>query len=107
MEERRHEAFLVSKIEQTVVEPSTGKAYSFLPNEKLKIEESLKVSLEISPPRPWLTSVQFSELDAYTLFTEAGLRPVHRWTDSARQYSLWLLERPAFVFPLVRNTEDL
>ena len=44
MEERRHEAFLVSKIEQTVVEPSTGKAYSFLPNEKLKIEESLKVS---------------------------------------------------------------
>ncbi|KAL1663454.1 hypothetical protein GGF50DRAFT_116039 [Schizophyllum commune] len=87
VEERRHEAFLVSKIEQTVVEPSTGKAYSFLPNEKLKIEESLK----------------FSELDAYTLFTEAGLRPVHRWTDSARQYSLWLLERPAFVFPLVKT----
>ena len=107
MEERRHEAFLVSKIEQTVVEPSTGKAYSFLPNEKLKIEESLKVSPFSSPSRLRLMPVQFSELDAYTLFTEAGLRPVHRWTDSARQYSLWLLERPAFVFPLVSNAEFL
>lgn len=26
-----------------------------------------------------------------------------RWTDSANQYSLWLLERPKFVFPLLKD----
>ncbi|TRM57888.1 histidine-specific methyltransferase [Schizophyllum amplum] len=87
VDERRHEAFLVSKVAQTVYEPETQKEYSFLPNEKVKIEESFK----------------FSEADAYSLFTYAGLRPIHRWTDSARQYSLWLLERPAFVFPLLKT----
>ena len=44
---------------------------------------------------------QYSEEDAYKLFTEAGLRPVHRWTDSTKRYSLWLLERPLFMFPLL------
>lgn len=37
------------------------------------------------------------------------MRPVQRWTDSASQYSLWLLERPPFLFPLLdsalRNQE--
>ena len=36
------------------------------------------------------------------MFTEARLRPVHRWTDSSSQYSLWLLERPKFSFPLLK-----
>lgn len=44
---------------------------------------------------------QYSDEDAYRLFSEANLRPVHRWTDSASQYSLWLLERPLFTFPLL------
>jgi len=28
------------------------------------------------------------------------LRPVQRWTDPTRRYSLWLLERPPFIFTL-------
>lgn len=38
-------------------------------------------------------------MDAYTMFSEANLRPIQRWTDSKGQYSLWLLERPPFSFP--------
>lgn len=35
------------------------------------------------------------------MFVESNLRPIQRWTDSAGQYSLWLLERPPFMFPLL------
>ena len=48
-------------------------------------------------------SYEFSERDAYTLFTKANLRPIHRWTDSSSQYSLWLLERPQLTFPLLSS----
>lgn len=44
---------------------------------------------------------QYSDEDAYALFSEANLRPIHRWSDSASQYSLWLLERPLVTFPLL------
>jgi L-histidine Nalpha-methyltransferase / hercynylcysteine S-oxide synthase len=37
------------------------------------------------------------------LFTEAELRPIQRWVDSVSQYSLWLLERPPFMFPLLSS----
>jgi L-histidine Nalpha-methyltransferase / hercynylcysteine S-oxide synthase len=46
---------------------------------------------------------KFSDSDAFRLFSEANLRPVQRWTDSAQKYSLWLLERPAFIFPLLSS----
>ena len=36
------------------------------------------------------------------MLTEAELRPIMRWTDSVSQYSLWLLERPLFTFPLLK-----
>ncbi|KAG1842992.1 C-type lectin protein [Suillus subalutaceus] len=45
----------------------------------------------------------YSESDTYTLFTEANLRPIQRWTDNTGRYSLWLLERPPFVFPLLES----
>ena len=45
--------------------------------------------------------LQFSDTDSYTLFTKGNLRPVQRWTDKMSQYSLWLLERPPFSFPLL------
>ncbi|KAF8158186.1 DUF323 domain-containing protein [Crassisporium funariophilum] len=83
--ERRHEAFFRSKSVQTVHEPSREEDITFLKDELMKIEESLK----------------FSEKDAYTLFTKANLRPVQRWSDVKSQYSLWLLERPPFLFPLL------
>ena len=37
------------------------------------------------------------------MFVAADLRPIQRWTDSKGQYSLWLLERPPFVFPLLSS----
>lgn len=36
------------------------------------------------------------------MFADAGLRPIMRWSDTPNQYSLWLLERPAFTFPLLK-----
>ncbi|KAF7299791.1 hypothetical protein HMN09_00985100 [Mycena chlorophos] len=81
---RRHEAFFKARRAHTVVVPGSSKAsITFLQNELVKIEESFK----------------FSERDAYSLFAEAGLRPIQRWTDTSSRYSLWLLERPRFTFP--------
>ncbi|KAK7022115.1 DUF323 domain-containing protein [Favolaschia claudopus] len=85
VDERRHEAFFQAKKSHAVVIPSTKETINFAQDEKIKIEQSLK----------------FSETDAYSLFTESDLRPVQRWTDTSSRYSLWLLERPAFVFPLL------
>ncbi|KAI0631951.1 DUF323 domain-containing protein [Trametes polyzona] len=84
---RRHEAYYKSTCDQTVVDPVTHAHFPFVKDELVRVEVSYK----------------FSEEDAYTLFSEAGLRPVHRWTDNASQYSLWLLERPKFMFPLLKS----
>ncbi|KAJ6508312.1 DUF323 domain-containing protein [Mycena sanguinolenta] len=85
--ERCHEAFFEAKRSHSVVVPSTKETISFAQDEKVKIEQSLK----------------FSDVDAYTLFAESGLRPIQRWTDSNSRYSLWLLERSPFVFPLLSS----
>ncbi|KAJ2927919.1 hypothetical protein H1R20_g9182, partial [Candolleomyces eurysporus] len=85
--ERRHEAYFKSKCSQVITEPTSKAQFKITENELLKIEESIK----------------YSEIDAYTLFTNANLRPIERWTDSQGQYSLWLLERPPFMFPLLRS----
>ncbi|KAI0043936.1 DUF323 domain-containing protein [Auriscalpium vulgare] len=85
--ERRHEAFYRSKGAQTVRDPKTGEEFSFLADELVNVEVSHK----------------FSEQDAHTLFIDANLRPIQRWTDAATGYSLWLLERPVFAFPRLRS----
>ncbi|KAJ7256826.1 DUF323 domain-containing protein [Mycena haematopus] len=85
--ERRHEAFFKAKRSHSVVVPSTKETISFVQNEKVKIEQSFK----------------FSEVDAHKLFIESGFRSIQRWTDSTSRYSLWLLERPPFVFPLISS----
>jgi len=41
------------------------------------------------------------------MFTTAELRPVQRWTNKSAQYSLWLLERPQFSFPLLSSPHTL
>ncbi|KAI0683454.1 hypothetical protein BC835DRAFT_1423256 [Cytidiella melzeri] len=79
---RRHEAYYKSKTQQTVVEPS-GTKFEFLPDEMIRVEVSHK----------------YSDRDAYSLFAQANLRPINRWTDKESQYSLWLLERPQFSYP--------
>ncbi|KAI1793340.1 hypothetical protein LXA43DRAFT_1002040 [Ganoderma leucocontextum] len=88
---RRHEAYYKSTCDQTVVDPETKAHFPFVKDELIRVEVSHK----------------FSEKDAYTLFTDANLRPVHRWTDSSSQYSLWLLERPKFSFPLLKTPSSL
>lgn len=68
------------------INPSTApKPIQFLEGELVNMEISHK----------------FSESDTYMLFTEANLRPIQRWTDRTGRYSLWLLERPPFVCPLL------
>ncbi|CAK5262132.1 unnamed protein product [Mycena citricolor] len=84
MTDRRHEAFLQAKRSHTVMLPEE---VCFSMGEKVKIEESFK----------------FSDADAYTLFSESSLRVIQRWTDSTHRYSLWLLERPLFTFPLLSS----
>ncbi|KAH9933269.1 hypothetical protein B0H21DRAFT_825820 [Amylocystis lapponica] len=86
-QERRHEAFYKAKAAHAVVDPVTKAEYSFDANELVRIEVSHK----------------YTDQDAYSLFTNANLRPIHRWTDSASKYSLWLLERPQFLFPLLAS----
>ncbi|ESK95188.1 duf323 domain-containing protein [Moniliophthora roreri MCA 2997] len=82
----RHEAFYRAKTSHTLQVP-TNEPLHFLENELVKVEESWK----------------FSEADTFTLFSESNLRPIQRWTDSTNRYSLWLLERPAFIFPLLSS----
>ncbi|KIY63926.1 hypothetical protein CYLTODRAFT_425697 [Cylindrobasidium torrendii FP15055 ss-10] len=85
---RIHEAFLQCKADHQVKDPSDGSILaSFVKHELVKMEQSVK----------------FSDTDAYTLFSESGLRPVQRWTDSTGRYSLWLLERPTLTFPLLSS----
>ncbi|KAG6860389.1 hypothetical protein C0995_011774 [Termitomyces sp. Mi166 len=86
-ERRQHEAFFRSKCDQRVEDPSSKAQFSFLQDELVKIEQSYK----------------FSEKDAFNLFSGSNLRPIQRWTDSSQRYSLWLLERPTFVFPLLKQ----
>lgn len=42
----------------------------------------------------------------YTLFVNANLRPIQRWLNRKSQYSLWLLERPPFLFPLLSSPSN-
>ncbi|KAF7985929.1 hypothetical protein HWV62_43852 [Athelia sp. TMB] len=86
-EERRHEAYYKSRSNQEVVIPGTKETISFLADEMIRVEVSYK----------------YSEADVHQLFTNSGLRPIQRWTDKASQYSLWLLERPPFMFPLLSS----
>ncbi|OJA14471.1 hypothetical protein AZE42_05285 [Rhizopogon vesiculosus] len=82
---RRHEAFYKCIQTHEINPPTASKPVQFLKGELINMEISHK----------------FSESDAYTLFAGANLRPIQRWTDNTGRYSLWLLERPAFVFPLL------
>lgn len=95
----------MSKIAQTVIDPQTGAQFSFEQGELINIEYSNKVMLHVRIFATLQADVylQYSEKDAYTLFSEAELRPIHRWMDKTSQYSLWLLERPQFMFPLLKQ----
>ncbi|EIW74660.1 DUF323 domain-containing protein [Coniophora puteana RWD-64-598 SS2] len=82
--EHRHEAYYKCKRDHSIKLVADKPAQSFLKGETVRIEVSQK----------------FSEEDTVKLFTDAQLRPIQRWTDSSARYSLWLLERPPFMFPI-------
>ena len=82
--EHRHEAFYKCKRDHSIKLVADAPAQSFLKGEMVRIEVSQK----------------FSEEYTLRLFTEAQLRPIQHWTDSSLRYSLWLLERPPFMFPI-------
>ncbi|KAF8837654.1 DUF323 domain-containing protein [Paxillus ammoniavirescens] len=86
-DKRRHEAFYKCVRSHQVFIPGSKIEIQFLKDELVKIGVSMK----------------YSERDACTLFTKSNLRPVQRWVDSTSRYSLWLLERPPFIFPLLSS----
>src|ERR1700735_3811582 len=101
-----HEAYYKSKSDHSVYNPLTNNRVSFLADEVMQVE----VSYKVSRPRAlrfavysWESFGQYSEADAYRLFAEAELRPIQRWMDKTSRYSLWLLERPPFMFPLLSS----
>ncbi|KAG8859914.1 hypothetical protein FRB91_005784 [Serendipita sp. 411] len=48
-------------------------------------------------------SYKYSEAAAQSLFNDSNLKPLHRWTSANGLYSLWLLHRPSFSFPITLN----
>ncbi|KAH7927825.1 hypothetical protein BV22DRAFT_1006204 [Leucogyrophana mollusca] len=88
-EKRRHEAYYKCTRTHSVDVPSSKDTLQFKLDELVQVEVSHK----------------FSESDAFKLFTDANLRPIQRWKDSTSRYSLWLLERPPFMFPLLTSPE--
>ena len=50
----------------------------------------------ITPP------LQYSDADVHALFTGSELRPIARWSNPSNEYSLWLVERAPFAFPLLK-----
>ncbi|EIW75222.1 hypothetical protein CONPUDRAFT_77468 [Coniophora puteana RWD-64-598 SS2] len=82
--EHRHESYCQCKRDHSIKLVADKPAQSFLKGETIRIAFSRK----------------FSEKDTVKLFTDAQLRPIQRWTDSSGRYSLSLLERPPFMFPI-------
>lgn len=90
--ERVHEAYYKCAHLHQIRIPQSSQDVQFLEGELVKIEISRK----------------YSESDIFRLFSGAHLRPIHRWVDSTGRHSLFLLERPPFMFPLLpAPTADL
>ncbi|KAI5981711.1 hypothetical protein EDD15DRAFT_2391677 [Pisolithus albus] len=83
--ERVHEAYYQCTRLHQIRIPQFTQDVQFLEGELVKIEISRK----------------YSESDIFKLFCGAQLRPIHRWIDSTARHSLFLLERPPFMFPLL------
>lgn len=109
----RHEAYYKSVTDQTFTLPGTETTISLLAHEEVNVEVSYKVCLVLLTTSCdiWALSfpfiLQYSNQDAYSLFTTSELRPIMRWTDPSNRYSLWLLERPGFTFPLLKAPQAM
>ncbi|KAG8924445.1 hypothetical protein FRC02_010420 [Tulasnella sp. 418] len=90
--EGRHEGYYRSVRRQDIVIP----ADSDRPHEPIRnvpFDEGELINVEYS--------YKYSDHEAYSLFEASKLRAVYRWKDATERYSLWLLERPSFLFPLL------
>ncbi|KAI6016236.1 hypothetical protein EDC04DRAFT_2903331 [Pisolithus marmoratus] len=86
--ERVHEAYYKCIRPHQIRIPQSNKGVQFLDGELVKIEISRKAGA-------------YSESDIFRLFSKAQLRSILRWIDSTGRHSLFLLERPPFMFPLL------
>ena len=103
----RHEAYYISKANQAVRVPSS-EGFEFLAEELINVQYSHKACFNFATPDSANSRLhQFSEQDAFTLFTDANLRPIQRWADPTSNHSLWLLERPTVLFPLLKSPDGV
>ncbi|KAG8763227.1 hypothetical protein FRC11_005338, partial [Ceratobasidium sp. 423] len=92
----RHEGYYRSDVKQTIKLPVSD---AHPRGEAVELDEGELVNFEYS--------YKFSERDALALFAAANLRVVRRWQDKKGLYSLWLLERSAFSFPVPLPSQAL
>ncbi|KAL8286340.1 hypothetical protein RQP46_004828 [Phenoliferia psychrophenolica] len=85
----RHEAYVQCKRDDLVIPlPSSDKS----PARKITLKKNEMVRIEVS--------YKYTHVEALALFNAAGLRLVQQWQDSRRLHSIYLIEKPAFHFPL-------
>ncbi|CAE6455059.1 unnamed protein product [Rhizoctonia solani] len=92
----RHEGYYRSSVKQTVKLPVSD---AYPSGKVVEIDEGELVNFEYS--------YKYSDAAALTLFAAANLRVVRRWKDKKGLYSLWLLERAAFSFPVPFPSQPL
>ncbi|WVR04710.1 hypothetical protein IAU60_001721 [Kwoniella sp. DSM 27419] len=85
----RHEAYFKSNDNQTLCMPGAKQQVTLEKDELLNIEWSYK----------------YSYAEALELFDNAHLRIVNSWKAPDSEYRLWLLERPAVLFPKTASNE--
>ncbi|KAG8701502.1 hypothetical protein FRC08_004045 [Ceratobasidium sp. 394] len=90
-----HEGYYRSNVKQTIKLPASD---SHPNGEIVELEEGELVSFE--------HSYKYSDEDAAALFAAADLRVMRRWQDRKGLYSLWLLERAPFTFPMPSLTQS-
>ncbi|KAK4702985.1 L-histidine Nalpha-methyltransferase / hercynylcysteine S-oxide synthase, partial [Phenoliferia sp. Uapishka_3] len=78
------QAYVQCKVDNLVIPLEGQGTVTLKKNEMVRIEVSYK----------------YTQLEALALFDAAGLRLVQQWTDSRRLHSIYLIEKPAFHFPL-------
>ncbi|CAE6423296.1 unnamed protein product [Rhizoctonia solani] len=92
----RHEGYYKSNVKQIIKFPVSD---AHPHDNTIELDEGELVNFEYS--------YKYSESDALALFAAANLRVVRRWQDKKSLYSLWLLERAAFSFPVPVPSEPL
>ncbi|CAE7130198.1 unnamed protein product [Rhizoctonia solani] len=92
----RHEGYYRSSVKQTIKLPVSDAHPS---GDTVELNEGELVNFEYS--------YKYSEADALALFAAANLRVIRRWKDKKGNYSLWLLERCAFSFPVPNPSQPL